>query len=85
LYAQIWEDLQMSEALEHTWKMDPAILYAQIWEDLQMSEALEHTWKMMDPDSFPMALHFLMRYPTEHKQSGIFKICEKSTFIRSRH
>ena len=54
------------------------VVYAQIWEDLQqMPEALEDTWKM-DPDSFLMALHFLKRYPTEHEQSGIFKICEKT-------
>ena len=54
------------------------VVYAQIWEDLQqMPEALEDTWKM-DPDSFLMALHFLTRYPTEHEQSGIFKICEKT-------
>ena len=57
------------------------IVYAQIWEDLSLLQTAEATvknfWKM-DPDSFLMAFHFLTRYPTEHKQSGIFKICEKT-------
>ena len=56
------------------------IVYAQIWEDLQTTnipEARIDSWKT-DPDSFLMAIHFLVRYPTEEEQTGIFKICDKT-------
>lgn len=55
-------------------------VYSQIFEDLQTTEIAE---ARVDPktlciDSYLMAIHFLKCYPTENRQSGLFKICEKT-------
>ena len=56
------------------------VVYAQIWEDLQTTTIPEARIdiKKTDPVSFLMGVHFLKRYPTEHEQAGIFKLCEKT-------
>ena len=56
------------------------VVYAQILEDLQATQIEEARVdaEMVCVDSFLMAMHFLMRYPTEDQLSGLFKICERT-------
>ena len=76
------EKVQRSKNLAHfraLYGSNP-VVYAQILEDLQTTQIEEARVdaEMVCVDSFLMAMHFLMHYPTEDQLSGLFKICERT-------
>jgi len=75
-------DEKLHECFRAHYGLEP-IVYAKIWEDIlkmQHLEGVEMFLKKANVNAFMLAVHFLKTYPTECKQAGLFKICEKTAW-----